>query len=156
MNTVHRHRKINKLKKHCFTVDTSHKQTTFSLIPLARPHPVKNRRYLLLLYSHVKNVRRALVWYRVRHDTYFAKNKSSRNIYCPIILRERSAATLCRFWRCALARSRTRHRRQTLVLALLVNPLARGFLGRAATRRAYKEHYRKQQAILMVRVLIPR
>lgn len=38
-----------------------------------------------------------------------------------------------------------------LALALLVNPVVRGFLGRVICRRTHEEHYRKQQATLVVR-----
>lgn len=71
-------------------------------------------------------------------------------MYCPIILRERSAGKLSRFWRCAQAKKLARHKRARLRLATLVNPYVRGFLARVATRTVREERYRRQNAMLLV------
>ena len=74
----------------------------------------------------------------------------ARHVYCPIILRERSAAKLSRFWRCAQAKKLARHKRARLRLATLVNPYVRGFLARVATRTIREERCRRQSAMFLV------
>lgn len=71
-------------------------------------------------------------------------------MYRPIILRERSAAKLSRFWRCAQAKRLARHKRARLRLATLVNPCVRGFLARVATRAVRQERDRRQNAMFLV------
>lgn len=74
----------------------------------------------------------------------------ARNVYCPIILRERSAAKLSRCWRCTQAKKLARRKRARLRLATLVNPAVRGFLARVATRAIREERGRRQRAMLLV------
>lgn len=71
-------------------------------------------------------------------------------MYCPIILRERSAATLSRFWRCVLAKRLAELKRSRLRLATLANPLVRGFLTRVAARRARGKQRVRRRAMLLV------
>ncbi len=81
----------------------------------------------------------------------FPRQKRTRNVYYPIILRERSASTMCRFWRCAQARKVARLKRCSNVLATRVNPLVRGFLGRRRAGRAWEERRLKDHALVLVR-----
>lgn len=71
-------------------------------------------------------------------------------MYGPILLRERSAATMCRFWRCARSKQAAQRRRWSNALAARVNPLVRGFLARRATEKVFEERYRRNCAILVV------
>lgn len=71
-------------------------------------------------------------------------------MYGPILLRERAAATVCRFWRCARAKQVAQRKRWSNALAARVNPLVRGFLGRRATKKMFEELYRKNRAMLLV------
>ncbi|CAM9781123.1 unnamed protein product [Scytosiphon promiscuus] len=79
-----------------------------------------------------------------------ARGRGARNVYRPMILRERAAATMSRFWRCARARRLARRKRSSNVLAARLNPLVRGFLGRRVTRKLLEEHRRKNRAMLLV------
>ena len=72
-------------------------------------------------------------------------------MYGPILLRERAASTLCRFWRCARAKQVAQLKRWSNALAARVNPLVRGFLARRVTKKMFEEHYRKNRAVLLVR-----
>lgn len=71
-------------------------------------------------------------------------------MYGPILLRERAAATMCRFWHCARARQVVRRKRCSNTLAARVNPLVRGFLARRATKKMFEELYRRNRAVLIV------
>eukprot|EP00903_Cladosiphon_okamuranus_P017045 g15710.t1 len=79
-----------------------------------------------------------------------ARGHGTRNVYGPILLRERSASTMCRFWRCARARQVTQGKRRSKALAARVNPLVRGFLARRATKKMFEELHRRNRAILLV------
>lgn len=72
-------------------------------------------------------------------------------MYGPILLRERAAATMCRFWRCARARQIARRKRGSNALAARVNPLVRGFLARRATGKMFEERGRRNRSVLLVR-----
>ena len=76
--------------------------------------------------------------------------RRTRNVYGPILQRERAAATLCRSWRCARARQVAQRKRWSNALAARVNPLVRGFLARRATKKMFEEHYRRNRALLLV------
>lgn len=80
---------------------------------------------------------------------YFSFRRA-RNYYKYAISRERAATRLACFWRCVAAIAETTRRRDSLRIALVVNPLIRGFLGRLVVRAVRKENHQNRRATLVV------
>ncbi|CAM9127005.1 unnamed protein product [Pylaiella littoralis] len=82
-----------------------------------------------------------------------ARGRGARNVYGPIILRERAAATISRFWRCARAKAVARRKRWSNALAARLNPLVRGFLGRRVAKAMLEARSRKERAMILACVV---
>ncbi|CAM9378456.1 unnamed protein product, partial [Ectocarpus sp. 4 AP-2014] len=83
-----------------------------------------------------------------------ARGHGARKAYRPIILRERAATIMSRFWRCAKARRVARQKRWENALAARLNPLVRGFLARRAMKRPLEERARENRAMVVACVAV--
>lgn len=106
--------------------------------------PFLNVRYSMSFRIHLQRLSQQLPP-RAPSSTF-----SARRSYYYAISRERAATRLSCFWRCASARAEKRRRHHRLRLALMVNSLVRGFLGRLGGHATREERRRKQQALLVV------